>query len=97
MMLFIPIQELTNSTPAFCAKIAENHQKYIGNEALFSIGGLNDLNTPICLTNGKQVTICTLLQSIPALEGMLRLNFSSKLSQTLVRLLPSLPARQIMI
>jgi hypothetical protein len=57
MMLFVPIQELTNFTPAFCAKIAYNHEKYIGNEALFSAGGLNDLNTPICLTNGKLVTI----------------------------------------
>jgi len=37
---------------------------------LFSIGGLNDLNTPIPLTNGKQVSIRTLLQSIPASEGM---------------------------
>ena len=72
MMLFVPIQELTNSTPAFRLKIAFNHEKYIGDEALFSIGGLNDLNTTIHLTNGKQVSIRTLLQSIPASEGMSR-------------------------
>jgi hypothetical protein len=72
MMLFVPIQDITNSTPAFRAKIAFNHEKYIGNETLFSIRGLNDLNTIIRLTNGKQVSIRTLLQSIPASEGISR-------------------------
>jgi hypothetical protein len=43
MMLFVPIQDITNSTPAFRAKIVFNHKKFIRNEALFSIGGLNDL------------------------------------------------------
>ena len=64
----------TTSLP-LCTRLLEiafNHEKYIGNEALFSIRGLNDLNTIIRLTNGKQVSICTLLQSIPASEGMSR-------------------------
>jgi hypothetical protein len=75
MMLFIPMKNITNSTPTFCTKIVFNNEKYIGNEALFSIGGLYDLNTLITLKNGKKITICALLQSIPASKGMSNPNY----------------------
>lgn len=71
-MLYIPILEIVNSSPDIRAKIAFNHKKYTGEEALSSICGLNDLNTPLKLKNGKTVMIRTLLQSIPATEGMSR-------------------------
>jgi hypothetical protein len=72
IMLYIPILEIVNSSPDIRAKIAFNHKKYTGEEALSSICGLNDLNTPLKLKNGKTVMIRTLLQSIPATEGMSR-------------------------
>jgi hypothetical protein len=51
-------------------KILFNHQKFIGDENLFSIGGLNDLNKIIKLKNNKQASIRHLLKSLPASEGM---------------------------
>jgi len=72
MLLYIPIQDIVTSTPEVRAKIAFNHEQYIGDEALLSIAVLNDLNTSVLLKNGKKVTIWTLLQSILAMEGMIR-------------------------
>jgi hypothetical protein len=72
MLLYMPFQDMTNSTPEFRTKIAFNHEQYLWDEALLSIGGLNNLNTSIALRNGKSITIRTLLQSIPATEGMTR-------------------------
>ena len=72
MMVFIPISDLYNSSPAFWAKFQFNHEKYIGDETLFCIGGFNNLNNTIQLKNGKSVSICLFLKSIPATEGMLR-------------------------
>jgi len=66
MMLYIPIQDIVTSTPEFRKNIVFNHEKFIGEEGLFSIGGLNDLNTVFLLKNKKKVAIRTLLQSIPA-------------------------------
>jgi hypothetical protein len=56
MMLFIPSLELQASS-AFRSKIGFNHLQYIGEETIFSIGGLNDLNNKILLCNGKATTI----------------------------------------
>jgi len=86
MMLFVPIQEIMNSTPEFRTKIAFNHEKFIGEEALFSIGGLNDLNTLIKLKNGTQVSVRTLLQSIPASEGMSRPQLFQQVEPNLAQL-----------
>jgi hypothetical protein len=72
MMLFVPLHEIMRSTNKFRSKSAFNHEKYVGNKALFCIGGLHDLNNHIKLKNGKHVTIRNLLQSIPASEGMSR-------------------------
>jgi hypothetical protein len=57
MLLYIPIQDIVTSTPEVRAKIAFNHEQYIGDEALLSIAVLNDLNTSVLLKNGKKVTI----------------------------------------
>jgi hypothetical protein len=83
IMLFIPIQDLINSTPEFQSKITFNHKRYICEEAMFSIGGLNDLNTIVTLKNEKKVSIRTLLQSIPASEGMSHPSYFNRLSQIL--------------
>jgi hypothetical protein len=56
----------------FHTKILFNHEKYLGDETLFCIGGFQDLNTMINLKNNKQVTICHLLKSLPASSGMSR-------------------------
>jgi hypothetical protein len=47
-----------------------NHEKYIGDETLFSIGGLQDLNTKIKLRSDKVISLQHLLKSIPEFEGM---------------------------
>lgn len=39
MMLSIPAKDIIHSPPDFRAKILFNHEKYIGEETLFSIGG----------------------------------------------------------
>jgi hypothetical protein len=57
MMLFIPIANLNRSNSEFCSKIIFNHEKFIGDEALFSIGGFQNLNNLIRLKNGKSITI----------------------------------------
>ncbi len=67
MMLFIPISNVTRSNSEFRSKII--YEKFIGDEALFSIGSFQNLNF-IHLKNGKSITIHHLLKSIPALEGM---------------------------
>jgi hypothetical protein len=72
MMLFIPLQEIKLSSPDLRKKIIFNHEKYIGDETLFSIGGLQDLNTKVKLRNDKVITLRHLLKSIPASEGMSR-------------------------
>jgi len=39
MMLSIPAKDIIHSPPDFRAKILFNHEKYIGEETLFSIDG----------------------------------------------------------
>jgi len=70
VMLFIPLQEIKLSSLEFCKKNLFNHKKYIGDETLFSIGGLQDLNTKITLHNDKVISLRHYLKSIPASEGM---------------------------
>jgi hypothetical protein len=72
MMLFLPTKDIYNYSNDFCTKIIFNHEKYIGNETLFSIGGFQDLKNTIKLKNGKLVTIRHLLKSMPASVGMSR-------------------------
>jgi hypothetical protein len=72
MMLFIPTHDSATSSTELCKKIIFNHEKYLGNETLFCIGGLQDLNTTITLRNNKQVTIHHLLKSLPVMSGMSR-------------------------
>jgi hypothetical protein len=71
MMLFIPLAELQTS-PSFCAKILFNHMQYLGEETIFSIGGLQDLNNTVLLQNGKATSIHLLLKCLPASAGMSR-------------------------
>lgn len=70
IMLFIPHNTLSNASIVFKTKILFNHNKYIGDETLLSIGGLQDLNSIVKLKNGKFVTLQIILKSIPASEGM---------------------------
>ena len=70
MMLFIPHSTILNASIDFKTKILFNHNKFIGDETLFSIGELQDLNSIIKLKNGKLATLRMLLKSIPASEGM---------------------------
>jgi len=56
----------------FVTKIQFNHDKYIGDETLFCIGGFQNLNNIIQIKNGKSISICHLLKSIPATKGMSR-------------------------
>jgi hypothetical protein len=72
MMVFIPISDLYNSSQAFRAKLQFNHEKYIGDETFFCIGGFNNLNNSVLLKNGNTISLCLLLKSIPATEGMSR-------------------------
>jgi hypothetical protein len=72
MMVFIPISNLYNSSPAFRAKLQFNHEKYIGEETLFCIGGFKNLNNTVLLKNGKSISLRLLLKSILATEGMSR-------------------------
>ena len=69
MSLFIPIGNVMKATPEFRLKIIFNHDKHIGDETLFCIGGFNDLNTHITLKNDKSIPLRILLKNIPALEG----------------------------
>jgi len=46
--------------------------KYLGEETIFSIGGLQDLNNKIFLWNGKTTTIRHLFKCLPAPAGMSR-------------------------
>ncbi len=70
MMMFIPIESYTKTSNVFHTKIQFNHDKYIGEETLFCIGGFQNLNNIIHLKNGKTISIQHLLKSIPASEGM---------------------------
>jgi hypothetical protein len=49
MMLFIPHSTISNASIDFKTKILFNHNKFIGDETLFSIGELQDLNSIIKL------------------------------------------------
>jgi hypothetical protein len=93
MMLFVPIQDITNSTPAFRAKIVFNHKKIIGNEALFSIGGLNDLNTLVTLKNGKRLQSILYSKASQLLKVCHAPKSSNKSNQTLEQLSQSLPTK----
>jgi hypothetical protein len=70
-MLYIALNDGTlNSTP-FCKKIYYNYEKWVGDETVFSIGGLNHLSTKIKIKGSQQeITLRTLLKSIPASPGM---------------------------
>jgi hypothetical protein len=70
MMMFIPIDVLYKSSNEFRNKIQFNHDKYIGDETLFCIGGFQNLNNIVQLKNGKSISIHHLLKSIPATQGM---------------------------
>lgn len=72
MMLFVPISDLYHSSVAFRAKLQFNHEKFLGDETLFCIGGFQNLNNIVQLKNGKSISIRLLLKSIPALAGMSR-------------------------
>lgn len=72
MMMFIPIQDIYKNDIEFQSKIQFNHEKYIGDETLFCIGGVNNLNTIIKLKNGQSISIRLLIKSIPASAGMFR-------------------------
>jgi hypothetical protein len=61
MMLFIPLQEIKLSSPEFRKKYLIT--KNIGDEALFSIGGLQDLNTKIKLYNDKVISLRPFLRA----------------------------------
>lgn len=72
MVLFISLFDIQHSSPEFRDKIVFNHDKYIGDETLFSIGGFQDLKNEFTLSNGKVVTLQHLSKSIPASSGMFR-------------------------
>jgi hypothetical protein len=71
MMLFVPSTDLSRSQDLKKKKFF-NYTQYIGEETLISIGGLQDLKTPVLLKNGKSLTICHLLKSLPASTEMSR-------------------------
>jgi hypothetical protein len=70
MMLLIPLIDGQQPTTKFRAKILFNYDQYGDKEEVFSFGGLEDLKNQIKLRNGKIVTLCTLLKSIPASKSM---------------------------
>jgi len=70
MMLFLPLSKISTLSSELWKKIVFNHEKFIGEETLFCIGGFQNLNSPILLKNGQAVTLRTLLKSIPASNGM---------------------------
>jgi hypothetical protein len=72
MLLFIPLSEGQQPSPEFRSKVLFNHSQFLGDEAAFSFGGLQDLKTLIKLKNGTTVQLQTLLKSIPASKGMSR-------------------------
>jgi hypothetical protein len=72
MLLFIPLLEGQQPTSKFRSKVLFNHSQFLGEEAAFSIGGLQDLKTMVKLKNGNTVPLRTLIKSIPASEGMSR-------------------------
>jgi len=69
MMVFVPIADLYGSSSDFRTKLQFNHDKYIGDETLFCIGGFQNLNNLVTLKNGNSISIRMLLKSIPASEG----------------------------
>jgi hypothetical protein len=71
-MLYIPLLDGHNPTPEFQAKIIFNHEKYLGDEDVFSIGGFQDLKNTITLKSSSSVSLQTLLKSIPSSNGMSR-------------------------
>lgn len=72
MMVFLPLTDGSQYSPEYRTKIVFNHEKFIGDEAAICIGGLHDLRNMIKLKSGHEVTIRTLLKSIPASQGMHR-------------------------
>jgi len=74
MFLFIPVTSKLEAeyTDAQRAKYLFNHQAYLGDEDCVAIFGLSDLDTKVILTDNKEVTIRTLLKSLPASKGMSR-------------------------
>jgi len=70
MMLFILHSMFSNASSDFKNKILLNHNRFIGDESLFSIGSLKDLDSLIKLKNGKSAMLLMILKSIPASEGM---------------------------
>ncbi len=72
MMLFIPLHDNTHTSPEHQEKIIFNHNNYHGDEAFICIGGLNDLDTPISLTTGQNISLRKLLKGFPSSPGMMR-------------------------
>jgi hypothetical protein len=72
MMGFVPITDLYGSSSDFRTKLQFNHEKYIGDETLFFIGGFQNLNNLVTLKNGNSISIRMLLKSILASEGISR-------------------------
>jgi len=74
MLFFIPVTSklVAEYTDAQRAKYLFNHQAYLGDEDCFAIFGLSDLKATVTLKDGKEVTIRTLLKSLPASKGMSR-------------------------
>jgi hypothetical protein len=72
VMLFVPLYDGANYSPAQRDKIIFNHESYIGTEEAMCISGLNNLNTPIKIKGGHEITLCILLKSLPASQGMSR-------------------------
>jgi len=70
MMLFIPLLEGQLHSTEFCEKKLLNHNQYIGEEGAFLIRGFQDLKNHIHLKTGNNVSLQTLLKSIPASSGM---------------------------
>jgi len=72
MMLFLPLSEISTLSSDLRKKIIFNHEKFLGEETLFCIGGFHNLNSSILLKNGQTVSLRTLLKSLPASNGMSR-------------------------
>jgi hypothetical protein len=71
LMLFIPLTDGTLTLNIYREKIFFNHERKVGDETVVSIGGLQDLKTLIRIKGSSQeITIRTLLKSLPASPGM---------------------------
>jgi len=74
MLLFIPVASKLEDeyTDEQQTKFLFNHNSYLGEEDCTAIFGLADLNGEVTLTDGTIITLCTLLKSPPASQGMSR-------------------------